>query len=446
MLIRENYTYYLKRYLVVGFPILLNSLSPIFMAVADNAMVGYLGEEVRAAAEFVNIITGTAFLLLIGISSVLMPLVAGALVLRDYEKATNSLKYSVLVNIFCASVCVVILAIIFNFLDYMGMDKGVVALARGGYFQIITSSILINAFYQPLKRYLVGLGFRFLNTFLSFLGAFLNVCLNYILIEGHYGIPALGLNGAGLATLLSRFMIMLIYIFIAWRFRKRGYITASWLGEWDQRAFMKMLKLGLPSGFELSMRMIYLSFINVMIGWIGAMQQSSASILFAFVRLGVMLPLALSIVGSILLSQELKKNHKKGIPILRRTAYGLTLSLMLVCSLLLYKFFPLILDSVFQPEKQVNALVTSLIGMAILVQFMDGLSFIATGFLRGIQDTFVPFLITTFVWLLIGLPLSYYFAFYLNQLLYGIFKGIVIGSFFSAILLYMRFSEKIKEF
>lgn len=441
----RSYSYYFKRYIGVGLPILLTSLSPILMAVADNAMVGYLGEEVRAAAAFSNVITATPFLLLIGVSSVLMPLVAGAVVDGNYEKATKALKYSVLVNIFCGVVCVIILSVMVRFLDRMGQDERVVALARGGYFQIIVASILLNSVSQPLKRYLDGLGFRFSNMSFSFISTGINVCLNYLLIEGRYGFPALGLNGAALATFLSRFIIMIVYLVIVWRFRQKGYITSLWFSEWDQRYFMKMLKLGLPSGFELAMKMFYLNIIHIMIGWMGVKEQASASILFAMIRLGLMLPVAIGTAGSILLAEEWRKGNKREIGKVRKAAYLLTLGLMLVIGFPLRMLFPVILDSVFDPAYEVKILVSSLISTVILFQLMDGLTFVGTGLLRGIRDTFVPFLVTTFVSFLVGYPLSYFFAFSLGWGLYGIFLGVIVGLLMSSLVLYLRFSYRLKQ-
>lgn len=440
-----NYRYYLKRYIEVGLPILLTSLSPVLMAVTDNAMVGYLGEEVRAAAAFSNVITATPFLLLIGISSVLMPLVAGAVVDNNYDKATRVLKYSVLVNMFCGVLCVLVLSVMVRFLDRMGQDEQVVALARGGYFQIIVASILLNSVSQPLKRYLDGLGFRFSNTGLSFLSTGMNGCLNYLLIDGHYGFPALGLNGAAIATFASRFMILIIYLSIVWRFRKKGYITSLWFDEWDQPYFMKILKLGLPSGFELAMKMVYLNVINIMIGWMGVNEQSSASILFAMIRVGLMLPVAIGTAGSILLAEEWRKGNKGEIRKIRQAAYLLTIVLMLMIGLALWKIFPMILGSIFHPAEEVRVLVSALIAMVILFQIADGLTFVGSGLLRGMRDTFVPFLVTTLVSFLVGLPMSYYFAFYAGGGLYGIFEGVIIGLFLSAVLLYLRFTYKIRK-
>ena len=96
---QKSYIYYTKRYLTVGMPILLTSLTPILLGLTDNVMVGSLGEAVRAATSYANSLTAPALVLLIGISSILMPLVAGAKVNGNYAKATRWLQYGIMVNV-----------------------------------------------------------------------------------------------------------------------------------------------------------------------------------------------------------------------------------------------------------------------------------------------------------------------------------------------------------
>ena len=440
----RSYRYYFTRYIEVGFPILLTSLTPILMASADNAMVGYLSETVRAAAAFSNSITAIPFLLFIGASSILMPLVAGAVVENNYEKVTRALMYSMVVNLFLGFFCVLVLSVIFFFLDRMGQASEVVSLVRGGYFQIIVLSIIPNSISQPLKRFLDGLGWRFTNMGLSFLSALTNICINYLLIGGNFGFPALGLNGAGLATLFARVMIMCIYIGIAFYFRRKGYLT-SLSGGWDSKQFKKMLSLSLPAGLELAVKMGYLCLITVMIGWLGVVEQSSASILFDIERMGLMLPVAIGASASILLAEEWKKGNKEGIREVRRSGYLLALLLMCFVGVIMYYLLPWLLNNFYHPRWAVKELASSLVLVAISFQIADGLTFIGTGALRGLRDTLVPFFVTTVVSFVIGSPLSYLLAFKMGWGLYGIFQGLIIGLFCTAILLYARFSQRVKS-
>lgn len=444
MEIERGYKYYFKRYVVVGLPILLTSLSPILVALTDNMMVGSLGKEVRAATSYANALIAPSFVLMIGVSSVLMPLVAGARVQNNYNKATRWLKYGLFVNILCGITCVLALFILEYFLDYMGQDATTIALVRGGYFQIITTSILLNSVSQPLKRYLDGLGFSFVNTMLSFTSTGMNVCLNYLLIHGNFGFPAWGMNGAAIATFFSRLFSLFSYLVIVWLLKQKKYITSFSLIKWDMKYLKKMLRLGLPSGFEFAMKLIYLAVIRSIIGYIGVEEQAASAIIFDTMRLGLMLPVAMGTAGSILLAEEWRKGNKQAIWKVRKAAYFLNIGLMCGIAMALYFLFPLVLQYWFKPKEEVRNLILPLITTVLLFQILDGLTFIGTGLLRGIRDTFVPFLTTTFFSFLVGLPLSYAFAFTMDRGLEGIFQGMMVGLACATLILYVRFSYRAK--
>ena len=435
-----TYGHYFRRYLRVGLPILLTSLSPILLALTDNIMVGSLGETFRAATSFSNALTAPAFVLLIGVSSVLMPLVAGARVSSNYEKATRWLQYGVMVSFFCGLICVLLLAILERFLDHLGQDPHIIALMRGGYFQIITLSVFLASLSQPLKRYADGLGFSFLNTIVSFSTSFMNVLLNYILIYGKMGLPALGMNGAALATFCCRLISLSSYLVMVGFFRRRGYISGFSLRKFQAKYFRKMLKLGLPAGFEFAMKLLYLSVIRGFIGRIGVEAQAASAIIFDVMRLGVMWPVAMGTAGSILLAEAFRRGTREVIWRVRRIAYFLNICFVAALAVVLYFFFPWILDHFFHPQKEVATLVLPLVSVILLYQGLDGLTFVGAGLLRGIRDTFVPFLVTTFFSFGVGLPLSYYFS--RRGGLGGILYGMMIGLFFATVVLYGRFTYR----
>ncbi|MEM7361724.1 MAG: MATE family efflux transporter [Bacteroidota bacterium] len=440
----KSYTYYFKRYLQVGFPILLTSLSPVLVVLTDNMMVGVLGEEFRAAASYANALISPAFVLLIGLSSVLMPLVAGARVDGDYAKATRSLKYGLLASVFCGLVCVLLLTFLERFFDHLGQEERMVTLLRAGYFQIIKVTVILSSISQPLKRYLDGLGMSFINTVISFVSTGINIGLNYLLIKGHYGFPELGMNGAGIASFICRLFAVFCYLGMIWRLKRRGYITSFEFGNIQKRPFTKMLRIGLPAGFEFAIKLLYLAIIRSLIGKIGMEAQAASSIVFVMMRVGLLLPVAMGTAGSIVLAEEWRKGHKIQIWKVRKMAYMSNIGFMGTVSLLLYVTFPWLLNHWFTPTEAVKVLILPMIGPLLTFLFLDGVTFIGVGLLRGVRDTFIPFLMTTFCYFFIGLPVSVIFSFVMERGLQGILEGMIIGLICAGVALYFRFSYKVR--
>ena len=441
----KSYRYYFKRYMQVGLPILLTSLSPVLVVLTDNTMVGVLGEEFRAATSYANALISPAFVLLIGLSSVLMPLVASARVDGNYGKATRALKYGLLASVFCGLVCVLLLTFLEGFFEHLGQEERMVTLLRTGYFQIIKTTVLLSSISQPLKRYLDGLGVSFVNTVISFSSTGINIGLNYLLIKGHYGFPALGMNGAGIASFVCRLFAVCCYLLMVWRLQRRGYITTFAFGHLQKRPFTKMLRIGLPAGFEFAIKLVYLAIIRSLIGRIGMEAQAASSIVFVMMRVGLLLPVAMGTAGSIVLAEEWRKGHKTQIWKVRRMAYMSNVAFMGMASLFLYIMFPWLLDHWFKPTEEVKVLIAPLVIMLLLFLFLDGITFIGVGLLRGVRDTFIPFLTTTFCYFIIGLPMSVFLSFVMERGLQGILEGMIIGLICAGVALYCRFSYKVRE-
>lgn len=408
-------------------------------------MISKLGNNVAlSAAQLANQICSIPLLFLIGLSAILAPLIASAKVHKDYEKATKILQHVITINLVFGILSTVLIISFTSELHRLGQSKEVTAFTKD-YLCIIGMSIIPNAINNAIKKYLEALGWTFTTMCTTVLAGILNVCLNYILIYGKFGFPQLGLNGAGWATLATRTLFMCIYITYIFMLKNKGYMLPFSKQLFEESLFIKLFKLGLPSGLDLAVKMAYYTTGIILLGWCinQEVAQASTGFIFDILRFIIMLPLAINSSASILIGKQWGRKSKLNIIRVAKLGYTLALALMLLTALTLHATYPIILSNFYSPTQEVDHLIKLLFPLIILFYFADGFNLVSVGMLRGLHDTFVPFLLSGFAYACIGAPTSY-IAFKLHYQASGVWTGLIVGLLCSALLLTIRFYYKAK--
>ncbi|MFN5788801.1 MAG: MATE family efflux transporter, partial [Bacteroidota bacterium] len=204
----------IKETLYLGWPIILGNLSQMFLGVIDSAMVGAIHSSQLAAASFVNNLLTIPLVLGFGLTMAISPLVAHSLGNGQINKplviAVNGLFVAFFMMLFLA------VGIEFSqhfLLHNMGQDDIVVDLSAS-YLRWMTWSMLPMILFMVLKQFSDGLGETKWPMYLSLASLPVNGFLNYIFIFGHFGFPKMELMGAGLATFISRCLLLVSIIFL----------------------------------------------------------------------------------------------------------------------------------------------------------------------------------------------------------------------------------------
>ena len=206
----EDYLPYYKRNLRIAGPVVLSQLGGSITQLADNIMVGHLGTVELAAVSFANTIFIIGMLFSIGITMASTPLIGQAYVQGEHTKLTSYLQNSLLQVILTAIVISALLFALYPFMDDMGQEPDVVKLAKPYYILLVISlfPFLIFCFF---KQFLEGLGSTKHAMIITIICNIVNIVLNYFLIFGTYGFPKWGIIGAGVATLLSRVLMPIMF-------------------------------------------------------------------------------------------------------------------------------------------------------------------------------------------------------------------------------------------
>jgi MATE family multidrug resistance protein len=276
-------------------------------------------------------------------------------------------------------------------------------------------------------------------------GVALNAVLNSILIYGHLGAPALGLTGAGIATLVSRTAGVLGILFWLRRDPKvRAAWPRSWWGRWSMERFREMLHIGLPSAGMLLFESSAFAVSGIMMGWLGAVPLAAHQIAISCASLAFMFPLGLASATGMRVSHAVGAGERHR---LRPIGFGsILLGLVVMAAFaLLFGFGGPVLATWFVADPAVIALAARLLAIAALFQLADGVQVIAALALRGIMDVKVPTVITLVAYWGIALPLGYLLGIRGSFGAPGIWTGIASGLACAAVFLTVRFARKTRS-
>ncbi|MDH5366729.1 MAG: MATE family efflux transporter [Cyclobacteriaceae bacterium] len=444
MLKGKGYTDHFKKNYLLAYPVMLSQLGHVMVGVADNMMVGRLGAIPLAAASLGNAVFFMLLTFGIGVSYAITPLVAAADGEGNKGKIIQVFKHGLVINGITGVILFTIILLGGQGLHYMNQPIKVVEQAIP-YLTIITFSILPLMFFQTFKQFAEGLSNTKQAMYITLTSNVINVVLNYIFIYGKLGFPAMGLLGAGYATLISRIIMAIamgMYIYRNPRFA--SYRQGFQFGGYVNKMFRKMLNLGIPSGMQFSFEVSAFAGAAIMIGWISAEALAAHQIAINLAAISYMMASGLSAAATIRVGNQL---GRKNIVILRRAAFSIYMMVLIFMSVWAVIFFMgrYFLPSLYIDDIAVIEQASILVIIAGLFQLSDGVQVVSLGALRGLSDVKVPTWLTFIAYWGLGLPIGYYLGFVVNWGAEGIWYGLLIGLSAVGISLFFRFNSLTKK-
>jgi multidrug resistance protein, MATE family len=446
MLSFGRYAEHYQRITKLALPIIAGQLSTILISFSDNAMVGQYDAISLAASAFANALLSTILLFGIGVSWSLTPLVAAADAAGNQAECQRLFKHSLALYPLVGLGLFGVAWIASFFLDRFGQAPEVVRLARP-YFLVVGASVVPAMLFQALKQFLDGLSYTKEPMYINFGGALLNVLFNYLLIFGHWGLPAMGLLGAGIATLAARVVMaaaLLARFFYLEKFSEYRQELA-W-GTLSRAMLKKLLKMGIPVGFQAGFEVSAFGFVNVMVGWMGPVALAAHQIALNVATVTFLTAMGISSATAIRVGGLFGSRDREGLRAAGLAAYHLVIGFMGTCAAfiaLTRGWLPLLyLDANDPLLAQIVPISASLLIYAAIFQVSDGVQVIGMGVLRGIQDIKAPTLIALVAYWVLGVPLGYLLGFVFHFGIAGVWIGLSAGLTFAAIFLAARFFDK----
>ncbi|MCU0449927.1 MAG: MATE family efflux transporter [Bernardetiaceae bacterium] len=442
----QRYQAHYAKTLHLALPIVAGQLSTILISVSDNAMVGQYSALSLAGAAFANSVLGTFLVFGLGVTWSLTPLVATAEAAGQTAKLRSLMQHSLVVYAGLGAVLVALATVTSFFLHRFGQTPEVATLARP-YFLVVALSLLPVMVFQTFKQFMEGLSHTREPMYVNFGGAVLNVIFNYLLIFGKFGFPALGLLGAGLATLAAR---VLMAGFIAVRFytspKFAAYRPAKLQVGLQWAELKRLTALGIPVGLQSGFEVGAFSFVAIMVGWLGTLQLAAHQIALNVASVTFFVALGLSSAAAIRTGQFVGKRDRGGLRLAGFSGYHLVIGFMASCALLIAvgrTWLPgLYLEANDPLTPQIADLAAVLLVYAAIFQISDGAQAMGMGVLRGLQDVKGPTLIALVAYWVVGIPLGYWLGFHWGWGAKGVWLGLAAGLSFAAVFLALRFHDK----
>ena len=435
---------HLKTTLILAYPVMLSQLGQVAVGVADSMMVGRLGAVPLAASSLANSIFFVIMMFGIGISMGITPLVSVADGKGKTKRISRLFSHSLWINLVTSLILMTVIFGLSQGLHYLNQPEEVAVLAVP-YLFIITASLLPMMVFQTFKQMAEGLSQTKQAMYITVFANLVNVFLNWVLIWGKFGFPAMGLNGAGLATLISRILMMVMmggYILSSQRYKKY-HLQLKNQGA-SLLMFGRILKIGIPTGFQFIFEVSAFGTAAIMMGWIGVNALAGHQIALNLASISYMLATGLATAGMIRVSNQIGKNDFKAMREAGMVVFALVMGFMFVCGVIFFAF-RFFLPTLYIDDPEVISISASLLIIAGLFQISDGVQVVALGVLRGIEDVKVPTLVTLMAYWILGLPLGYVLAFHLGFEEKGIWYGLLIGLTITAVMLFYRFNSFSKK-
>lgn len=427
---------HLRKNVVLAVPVIIGQLGHIMVTVADSVMVGRVGVIPLASATFASSLYHILMLFGIGVSYAITPLVA-ATDPNDKPRLLNYLQSGLFLNMSLGFVLVLISLILRNFLGYFGQEEAV-SQAAGPYLIIISSSIFPLLIYQTFRQFSEGQSNTFVPMVVSVVANLINVGLNYVLIYGNLGFEAMGLNGAGYATLIAR---VIMFVLMIWLMRKncRGF---RW--KFKMVTIKKLLKLGIPSGLQYTFEIGAFATAAIMVGWISAEALAAHNIALNLAAITYMATTGLAAAATIRIGNQIRLKDRRNLRIAGFSAFALAAVFMAFCGLL-FIVLRYQLPALYIDNDEVIATASTLLIVAAAFQISDGLQAVGLGVLRGLTDVKIPTLVTFIAYWLTAIPLGYFLGFTLNLGVSGVWYALCIGLTIAAVFHIWRFNRLSKK-
>lgn len=437
----SQYIPFYRRNLQLALPVVLSQIGQVTVHLVDNMMVGHVGTTELAASSFANNIFMIGMYFGMGITYGITPLVGKSFGNGKLKDVSEWLKNGLTSHLLSGIVLTIVMFSIYFILPHLGQTSNVTELAKN-YYLLLCASYLPFMLFFSFKQFFEGIGNTTMAMIITLISNLVNIFLNYIFIFGKFGMPALGLFGAGLGTLISRLLMPVLFAFLI--FRKpnyKRYFLYAHRQIFSIKKSLRLMKIGIPIAFQLVVEVLAFGAGAVMMGWLGETPLAAHQVALGLASVTYMISLGISQANTIRVSHQLGKRNFED---LKKAAYASThlvllfMSIMALVFVLANKLLPLL----FTTDESVIIIAANLLIIAAIFQIFDGLQVVMLSTLRGMADVKIPMYIAIVAYLMVGIPTSYIFSFVLNIGPQGIWYGYLVGLGIAGVLFYARFKRK----
>ncbi len=308
-------------------------------------------------------------------------------------------------------------------------------------------SILPFIGFVILRNFVSALGKPVWALVVSLLSVVVNAVLNWALIFGEIGLPALGIWGAGIGSTITNIIMfsgLALIVSFHPKFRRYHLFGRFWRPDWPRYA--QVWRLGLPIGITMGLEGAVFTGAVFLMGLINAQSVAAHAIALQIAALTFMVPLGLAQATTVRVGIGYGRKDPKAIHRSGWAGFILGVGFMSVMALVMW-LFPRVLVGIFlNLEDPANAKVVSLavsfLFIAAIFQIVDGAQVVGAGMLRGLHDTTVPMYFALFGYWVVGIGVGAGLAFWVGLEGFGVWIGLASGLAVVSVLMIRRWQAR----
>jgi len=437
---KGSYLREIRPTLTLAVPIIVGQVSQMLMGVTDSVMIGRTGTVPLAASAFGGNVFAVFYVLGIGLMLPVSVLVARSRGAQRPAECGEYLRHGLALAVGFGLLETAVLVALGLRLEWFQQPPEVLAIVRPFYW-LIGSSMTSVLLYLAMRQFSEAMGRPWVPMIIMLGGVGLNAFLNWILIYGHLGAPALGLTGAGISTLIARTVgLLVLFGWIHGDAVLRAALPPRWFAPLSVARLKEMLHLGLPASGMLLFESGAFSGAAIMMGWLGTVPLAAHQIAISCAATTFMVLLGLASAAGMRISAAVGAGERSRLRPIGFGALGLG-GLLAGGFMVAYLVAGRALAGWFVHDAAVIALATHLLVITALFQFVDGGQVIGAAILRGLSDVKVPAVLTFVAYWVVAIPGAYLLGVRGGFGPSGIWWALATGLAFAAVFLGVRFTR-----
>ena len=438
----QRYSKHYSTIIRLGTPIVLGQLGNVILGFIDTIMVGQYSGAALSAAGFVNNIFNLGIFAMLGFSYGATPIIGAFYGRRENDNVGHSFRDSIWANILFGTIVIAAYSLLYINIGNLNQPEELLPLMRP-YFLILLASLPFVILFNSFKQFTDTVAATKTALWVIIIGNFTNVVMNYLLIFGVCGFPEMGRKGAGIATLLSRVLMALLFVmFIIGQKRFSSYKSGFKARRSKRSDVKKLFKVGTPLAVQMGMETASFSLASLLMGWIGAVELAAFQVMCTTGSLCFLVYYGIAAASCIRISHYRGRGEWEKVNETATASLHIILAVAAVLSTGII-IFKCQLAAAFTSDTSIQKMFIAMLIPMLAYQVSDGIQINYANALRGIAVTKPMSIYALISYILLALPVSYIFGFVFNLGGIGIAYGLPVGLTTAAILYYCRFRKEI---
>ena len=425
-------------------PLAAANLLQMLTYAVDVIFIARLGEQELAASSLTVALFGLVLWALTSLTGAVAPLIAEAIgarspSFRPVRRATRmALWLAVITGVIGMGLCLLLGPL----MRATGQQERIIALASE-YNNVVVWSLIPMLLAGVLRNYVSALGRPIFATAITGLGIFVNAAANYAFIFGNLGAPELGLQGAGVATIITSVFIFAVYVIVILTdapLAKYHVFYRFWRP--DMERFWLIIRIGTPIALTVTAEAGIFGAAAFLMGRFGAAELAGHTVALQLAALAFQVPFGVGQAATIRVGYFYGARDPVGIKRAGWVGIAIATGFMVFTAsamvLAPYTLLSIYVDPYAAQNAALVGFALQYLVLAAAFQLVDGVQAVAAGALRGLQDTRVPMWIAIFSYWVPGFGTAIGLGFFTPLEGTGVWIGLATGLSFAAILLTWR--------